>query len=206
MTTLSYGPSHCPHNPPRIPQHCVNHANSFSFTVFFPPPPVSSFPSPIVFAHFLLAIFSSLSLPPSLPLASQEIERLHLQHSHVCRSLKFFVDSVAKNVPEMVPSCATAVLEAVMEVNQLLDKWFANQERHVADVRITRGRGSGSSFSASHSTFTYIALSLLVLLLVLKKKQPLLLPLSLPFSLESSNSASAISRFQSAPSFEFWQI
>ncbi len=59
----------------------------------------------------------------------QDIEKLEHESKKVFHALRYVQDVVDKNMLQMLPGSATIALETVMEVNQLLNNYFIDQER-----------------------------------------------------------------------------
>ena len=65
----------------------------------------------------------------------QDADRLEQESKKVFQALSYLQDVVDKNILQMLPGSATIVMETIMEVHQLLGKYFINEERYVVERR-----------------------------------------------------------------------
>ncbi len=59
----------------------------------------------------------------------QDIEKIELESKKIFQALHYIKDVVDKNILQMLPGSASIVLENILEIHQLLNNYFIDQER-----------------------------------------------------------------------------
>ncbi len=100
--------------------------------------PNSKFPLFDLAGHLETALRKTATLSPpknecylgnSLLWTLQDIEKIELESKKIFQALAYIKDVVDKKILQMLPGSASIVLETILEIHQLLNNYFIDQER-----------------------------------------------------------------------------